>query len=255
MTITAAALQLFAQPGKNEENIERLEEAVGSLPDRCELAVAPELYTSGYDLDLIADRGAEIADPADGETVGRLSRLAADADLTLVVGFLEIDGDALFDAVLVADPDGRRVVYRKTHLYPAEQPVLGAGDELVVAPTRRARVGVMICFEHAFPELATSLALDGTQILAIPSAVPKGYEYVLNLRTRARAQDNQLFVVATNMADPFCGESLVVDPRGDVLAAAGTEEEIILATLDLGAVEAERSREPALHLRRPELYR
>ena len=76
----------------------------------------------------------------------------------------------------------------------------GAGTELVVAPTPAGRLGMMICFEHAFPDVATALALRGAQILVIPSAVPFGYEHLLTLRTRARAQDNQVFAVGSNLA-------------------------------------------------------
>ena len=95
----------------------------------------------------------------------------------------------------------------------------------------------------------------GRKVIAIPSAVPFGFEYLLTLRTRARAQDNQVFVVASNLAgNGFCGGSLIVDPRGDVLASAGTEEAVLRATIDLGAIERERAQEPALRLRRPALY-
>ena len=112
----------------------------------------------------------------------------------------------------------------------------------------------MICFEHAFPEIATTLALDGAQVLVIPSAVPVGYEHLLALRTRARAQDSQVFAVASNLAeDGFCGGSMIVDPRGEI-AAAQAEEAAIGATIDLEAIQRERRREPALRLRRV-LYR
>ncbi len=121
----------------------------------------------------------------------------------------------------------------------------------MVAPTPAGRLGMMICFEHAFPDVATALALRGAQVLVIPSAVPFGYEH---LRTRARAQDNQGFAVGCNLAgDGFCGRSLVADPRGEVVAEAGTEETVLRAVLDLAAIE--REREPALRLRRPDLYR
>ncbi len=257
MTVTVAALQLSAEVGEVEANLQRLESAVGALPDECELVVAPELFTTGYDLDLLGTAAAsELAEPADGPTVKRLSELAKNRDVTLVVGFLEGDGGCVFDSVVVTGADHAPVVYRKTHLYPPEQPVFGAGDELVVADMGSARLGMMICFEHAFPEVATALALQDSDILVIPSAVPVGYEHVLSLRTRARAQDNQVFAVGCNMAEPFCGRSLIVDPRGEVLAeASGAGEAVITAILDLEAVRAERSREPSLRLRRPDLYR
>ena len=169
---------------------------------------------------------------------------------------LERDGDALYDTAVAAAPDGQLLPYRKSHLYPTESQLFAAGTELVVAPTPAGRLGMMICFEHAFPDVATALALRGAQILVIPSAVPVGYEHLLSLRTRARAQDNQVFAVGCNLAgNGFCGRSLVADPRGEVLAEAGTEETVLRAELDLAAIEAEREREPSLRLRQPDLYR
>jgi predicted amidohydrolase len=156
---------------------------------------------------------------------------------------------------VIVGPEGLVAHYRKTHLYPPEHARFRAGEQLATVSTVAGRVGVMICFEHAFPEIATALALDGAQILAIPSAVPRGYEHLMTLRTRARAQDNQLFAIASNLAGGhFCGGSLIADPRGDVLAEAGVGEEVLRATIDLAAIEREREREPALSLRRPELY-
>jgi predicted amidohydrolase len=174
---------------------------------------------------------------------------------TIVAGFLESADGALFDSTLVAGPGGETATYRKTHLYPAEQSIFTPGSELVTTQVNGLHLGTMICFEHAFPEIATTLALEGAEVVVIPSAVPTGYEHLLLLRTRARAQDNQIFVVASNMAgEPFCGKSLIVDPRGDILAQAGPSTETIVAILDHEAVAFERAREPSLRLRRPELY-
>ena len=142
-----------------------------------------------------------------------------------MVGFLEIEDGLLFDSLATLTPDGQTEVYRKTHLYPDELAHFVAGADLGTVRTPSAVLGPMICFEHAFPEVATTLALRGAKILVIPSAVPVGYEHLLSLRTRARAQDNQVFAVACNMAGHgFCGRSLVADPRGEVVVAAGPGE-------------------------------
>lgn len=256
MTKRVAAMQLAAVPGAVESNLDRLEQAVADLPPDVTLAVAPELYTTGYDLEVLAARRRELAEPVSGPSVRRIMSMSQRAGITLAVGFLELDGEDIFDSVVASTAGADPVVYRKTHLYPAEAPIFSAGKGLVAFDDRDGtRLGLMICFEHAFPEIATTLALDGGQVLLIPSAVPVGYEHVLALRTRARAQDNQVFAVACNMSAPFCGLSLIVDPRGEVLAQAGSGEETIIADLTLEAVAEERAREPSLQLRRPELYR
>jgi predicted amidohydrolase len=247
---------MAATPGDLAANVDRFVELAGKHAGEGELVVAPELVTSGYDLELLARRGRELAEPLDGPIAARVSELATQTGATLVLGLLERDGDVLYDTVVAVAPDGHMTPYRKSHLHPTESALFAAGTELVVAPTPAGRLGMMICFEHAFPDVATTLALRGAQILVIPSAVPVGYEHLLTLRTRARAQDNQVFAVGCNLAgNGFCGRSLVADPRGDVLAEAGTEETVLRATLDLGAIDREREREPALRLRQPDLYR
>lgn len=257
MKLAAAALQLAATFGDVEANRRLLADAVESLDGDVDLVVTPELFTTGYDLDGLEAVGARLAEPLDGPTVALAARLAASRGCTLVVGLLERgEGGALHDTVSIVQPDGSTVGYRKAHLYPPERDHFTAGDALVTVPSPAGRLGPLVCFEHAFPEAATVLALDGAQVLTIPSAVPDGYEHLLPVRTRARAQDNQVFVVACNLAgEGFCGRSLIVDPRGDVLAEAGAGPAVLRATLDLDAIEEERRREPALRLRRPELYR
>lgn len=255
MRVEAAALQLATTFGDVDGNLGRFAEAVSGLDRDVDLIVAPELTNSGYDLDGIAAQ-PDLAETLDGPTVTLARRLAADRQATVVVGLLE-DGGAgtTYDTAVVVSRQGTVTPYRKTHLYPPETVRFTAGNELVSVPDAAGHLGVLICFEHAFPELATALALRGARILAIPSAVPSGYEHVLHLRSRARAQDNQMFVVACNaVSDIFAGQSLIADPRGRVLAQAGDTEEVIHAELDLTAVDAERRREPALRLRRPELY-
>jgi predicted amidohydrolase len=254
--IEVAALQLVADPGELESNRARFAALAREQCAGADLIVAPELTASGYDLDVIDRRGAELAEPLDGPTVRLTATLASELGATIVVGLLERGADALYDTAAVVTPDGTITGYRKSHLYPPETTRFRPGDGLLTLPTPAGRLGLAICFEHAFPEIATALALQGAQIIAIPSAVPFGYEHLLTLRSRARAQDNQLFVVAANLTgNGFCGGSLIADPRGDVLAAAGTDETVIRARIDLDAIEREREREPALRLRQPDLYR
>lgn len=249
-----AILQTTPTFGAVAANLDDLARLMGRLED-VDLVVAPEVANTGYDIARLEVEGHDLAEPLDGPSVARLAALAAEHTTTLVCGVLEAADGQMYDTVVTCRPDGSVTPYRKTHLYPNEQPVFTPGRRLQTVDTGWGRVGPLICFEHAFPEIATTLALRGAQVLAIPSAVPDGYEHLLALRSRARAQDNQVFVVAANLAsDGFCGRSLIVDPRGDVLANGGPDEAVLVATIDLAEIEAERGREPSLQLRRPDLY-
>jgi len=253
--VRVAVLQTAAEPGEVAANVDRLVELIEEHGPHVDLVVAPELATTGYDLDVLAARGLELADPADGVTGKRLQELATRVGATLVVGFLERNGTEIYDSLLMVSPSGPPGVYRKSHLYPPELAVFAAGTTLGVVDTPAGMLGPLVCFEHAFPEVATTLALAGAQILVIPSAVPLDYEHLIHLRTRARAQDNQIFAIGCNMAGHgFAGRSLVADPRGEVLAEAGEEPTVLLVELDLAAARSERGREPSLQMRRPELY-
>lgn len=253
--VKVAVLQMASVPGEVSENVDQLVALIEEYGPHVDLVVAPELATTGYDLDLLAARGTELAEPSDGAIGTRLRELAARVEATLVVGFLERDGEQVYDSLLMVTPDGQNGVYRKSHLYPPELAVFAAGETLGVVDTPAGVLGPFVCFEHAFPEVATTLALAGAQILVIPSAVPLDYEHLIHLRTRARAQDNQIFAIGCNMTGHgFAGRSLVADPRGEVLAEAGEEPTVLVVELDLAASRSERGREPSLRMRRPELY-
>ena len=257
-----AVAQTAPEVGAVDRNVAAAVDRILRLRDRADLVVLPELFTTGYRREGLDH--AALAEPVpDGPSVQRLARAAREAGVAVVGSILERDGDAIYDASVVIDRDGDFLArYRKTHLYPAEMPFFDAGDELVVASLDTGmRIGLAICFEHAFPEIFTSLALAGASLIVISSAVPVGFEYLLDLRTRARAQDNQVFVASANLVGfdgqtRWCGRSAIVDPRGQIIAEAdGIDEATIIAELDMAIVASERHQEQALAHRRPALYR
>ncbi|MER3418413.1 MAG: hypothetical protein C4343_04780 [Chloroflexota bacterium] len=257
-----AVAQTAPRLGDVEANLAEAEEWIAGLAGRADLVVFPELFTTGYNRDVLDH--AALAEPLpDGPSAMRLGAAAASAGIAVAGTILERAGSTIFDTAVVFDRQGRLVArYRKSHLHPEERPIFGQGDELlVVSLAPDLRLGLAICFEHAFPEIFAELALAGANVIAIPSAVPEGFAYLLELRTRARAQDNQVFVAASNLSGDdgrtrWCGRSVIVDPRGEVLAAAGASgPALIIAELDLGLITREREQEPLFGHRRPELYR
>jgi predicted amidohydrolase len=254
--VEVAVVQHARPVGDAAANREHLARLVESHAD-VDLVVFPELHVTGYDLDALAARGSELAEhPKTGETASLVGRLSTRHRLTIVVGFLERGaGGALHNSVLIAAPGRPPARYRKSHLYPAELPVFAAGHDLPVVATPAGVLGPQICFEHAFPAISTTQALAGAEVLVIPSAVGDDHEHLIEVRTRARAQDNQVFAIAANSNSPgFCGHSMVVDPRGRVLVAAGHADTVLRASLDLSEIAAERQREPSLRMMRPDLY-
>lgn len=255
-SIRLAVVQHVMPVGDPEHNRKHLADVVKEHGE-ADLIVLPEMFVPGYDLDVVTTRSSELSEHArTGPTARLVQDLSKRHDVTIVVGFLERAEDGkLCNSLLIAAPTGDLATYRKSHLFPAELPVFEAGHELPIISTPAGVLGPQICFEHAFPAIATTQALGGAEILVIPSAVGADHEHLIEVRTRARAQDNQVFAIAANTNSPgFCGHSMVVDPKGRVLAAAGLEDVVLRATLDLSEIPSERDREPSLRMGRPNLY-
>ena len=259
MTARVAVAQTAPTVGDVEANVAGAVATIGSLAGSADVVVFPELFTTGYRREGM-DHAALAELIPEGPSVRRLADAAERGGLAVVGTILEKADGRVYDTAIVIDRDGRMAGrYRKSHLYPAERAFFAPGDSLEVVAAGGLNIGLAICFGHAFPEIFTELAIAGAELIAIPSAVPVGYEYLLELRTRARAQDNQLFVAAANLVGndgetEWCGRSMIVGPRGDLLAFAGDRVDVITATIEDDLASAERAQEPALENRRPELY-
>jgi len=258
-------VQMDCRVGDKKLNIEKAVSLLDQLSDRVEIACLPEFFNTGYSLDLVGDEFYTLAEPVPGPTTRELGNWAKEKKTAVLGNIPETDSGqdgVLYDTTFIIDREGNlRDRYRKTHLYPDEHRYFRSGSEIPVTDLGFSRVGTATCFDHAFPEIFSTLAVKGAQVIFVPSAVPAGYEYLLNLRTRARAQDNQVWVAAVNRTGregetQYCGLSKVVNPRGDVVMEASVDkEEILECEIDLDLINRERKQEPVLRSRRPDLYR
>jgi omega-amidase len=263
--LLAAGIQLAALPGATEANlakIERLGRSVKRGHPHLDVLVLPELGVTGYS----ADRQFfDLAEPwPEGGGLRRLSRLAAELGVVLVAGYAEAGEtpDVIYDSAAVFDRDGRPVAsYRKTHCLDTERRFFANGDELPLITTSAGRLGVMICWDGAFPEVARTHALGGADLLVMIGAWEDPYVRDWDLVVSARAYDNVIPVVAVNRAGAdgdghFSGHSRIVDCLGVTVAELGSEEDGLV----VGSVDLERTRElragygSQLRDRRPGLY-
>ncbi|MEA5365580.1 carbon-nitrogen hydrolase family protein [Amycolatopsis sp., V23-08] len=225
-----------------------------------DLVVAAEMITTGYH---IGARTHELAEPADGPTAARMSALARETGVALAYGYPESDGERVYNSVQLIDGTGRRLAnYRKTHLFGAiDKDWFTPGTEAVVqADLGGVRVGLLICYDVEFPEMVRAHALDGTELLVVPTALMSPYELVADTLVPARAYESQLFVAYANRCDTereltYCGRSCVVAPTGEVLARAGAEPALVHAEITRDALVASRLENTHLADRRPDLYR
>jgi predicted amidohydrolase len=270
--VRAAAVQLTATADKatNLETADRLVRA--AVRDGAALVVLPEKW-SVYGSPEDQRDGAE---PLDGPALSWARAIARELEIDLVAGSIaERVADSSdrrgFNTSVHIGPDGSdRATYRKLHMFDVlvggrdyrESDGEAPGDEIVLSALADGlQLGLTICYDLRFPELYRRLAVDGARVLAVPAAFTEPttrdhWEILL----RARAIENQAFVVAANQVGRHApgvktgGRSMIVDPWGIVLAQAADVECHIVAELDLDRLAQIRSDLPSLANRRPEVY-
>lgn len=237
-----------------------------------DLIVLPEVWTGlGY---ADAFPFEAMAEPIPGPTTDKLSARARRHGAMIVGSMYERAADGRhFNTAPFIDRDGAILgCYRKTHLFDAqnrtdippgmmESKKVSAGDELPVYDTHAGKIGVFVCSDLRFPEIARVEALKGAQILVCCSAFlsPRldHWEFFL----RARACENQVFIVASGQyaQEPasgvgFVGRSCVVDPWGVIVAMAPDRECVTVTTIDLAQIDEVKYRYPLMLQRRPSMY-
>ena len=225
--------------GDVEGNLDRTEALLEGVD--AHLVVVPELFATGYSFQTRDEALGYAETFPDGPTVERIRRWSERSGGVVVGGFVEKDGDRLYNAAAVCIADEAVQSYRKIHLFGFEPETFDAGDgPLPVFEHEGLRVGVMICFDWMFPEAARVLALEGADVIAHPSNL------VLQWCQRAmvtRSLENGVYSVTCNRVGrehrpprpelPFTGQSVIIDPLGKLLASGSPDTpEILFADLD-----------------------
>ncbi|CAM5575118.1 Carbon-nitrogen family hydrolase OS=Streptomyces alboniger OX=132473 GN=CP975_18120 PE=3 SV=1 [Streptomyces alboniger] len=222
--------------------------------ERPELVVLPELWTTGA---FAYESFAAEAEPLEGPTYEAMAKAAADAGVWLHAGSVpERDPEGpLYNTSLVFSPAGElAAAYRKIHRFgfdKGEAVLMGAGSELVTVRTPSATLGLATCYDLRFPELFRGLVDAGAEMFVVPAGWPARRREHWTLLARARAVEDQVYVLAcgtggSHAGVPQAGHSVVVDPWGEVLAEAGDGEEVLTVDLDPARVAATREQFPAL---------
>jgi predicted amidohydrolase len=234
------------------DRVERVAELVQTLDD-VDLVVLPELWHVGaFDL----DAARTYAEPIDGPSVRRMREAARIAGVWLHAGsFSELEHGRRHNTSVVLDPSGEIVAtYRKIHLFgweDGEPSVMTAGESPVLLPTPLGPTGLATCYDLRFPELFRRLTDSGAESFLIASGWPMARIAHWSVLTRARAIEDQAWVIACNLAGTHAGvtmggASVVVDPTGVVVAEAGVGEEVLVAEVDPHAARDWRRSFPAL---------
>jgi predicted amidohydrolase len=249
--------------GRKDQNVEKATSSIRGV--KADLLVLPELFSTGYLFGSEEElkRSAEII--PQGPTFLKLADLALQEKVSLVFGMAEREGDKLYNSSVLLTPKGDFWVYRKLHLFDREKLWFSPGDkELEVIDIGEAKVGMMICFDWIFPEMARILALKGADIICHPSNL------ILRFCQQAmvtRCVENRVFAITANRTGTeerggielsFTGNSQIVNPQGGILTKADEREEGVWTVEIDPALAKNKKFTPHNHLfedRRTEFYR
>lgn len=223
-------LQLRPRFGAVKDNVRAAKSLLKSVEDA--VVVLPELFNTGY-VFRTKDELKRLAEPViRGYTTGEMKKLAKKNNLTIIFGLAEKKARKFYNSAVLVTPKGKIFSYQKTHLFDREKLFFTPGDRaLQVYDVGGVKIGMMVCFDWYFPEVARVLALKGAHILCHPSnlVLPYGQEAM-----RTRSLENKVFSITANRIGlekrgafslSFTGNSQVVDTTGAILASAGERSE------------------------------
>jgi predicted amidohydrolase len=232
--ITIATVQMKPELGEIEDNLVKMSDYVTKIANqqKVDLILFPELVTSGYELGV---RFTQVAQLIPGPTVNLMSQRAQQLGVYIGFGMVakERVESILYDAAVLIGPDGELIGdYHKLHLKGEERMAFREGYRLPVFETEIGTIGFMVGWDLAFPEVARSLVLDGADILCALGCWEKDETDEWKTYLKARAYENACFVAGANRVGQdvtftFGGESMIVSPRGKVLASLAGEEPVV----------------------------
>jgi predicted amidohydrolase len=262
--IRLATIQFTPRLGDRQANLEAIQKLIA--PVDADIIVLPELCTSGYFF-VSRDELAPLTEAPGGVACAFFQRLADEKQAIIIAGMPEAADGRFYNSVFVFRPSvAELLIYRKAHLFYKERFVFEPGDTAfpVIRDERLdLSIGIMLCYDWRFPEVARSLALGGAELIACPSnLVTDAWRKVMP----ARAIENKLYVAVANRCGTetndgetllFKGVSAVYDPWGEAVALAGAEGDAVL----LAEIDPRPCRDKSFNEfndifadRRPELY-
>jgi N-carbamoylputrescine amidase len=260
-----------------EENIEAVRRLTAkSAAEGANLICFPELCNTVY-VPFVEDPALfALAEPETGGSVSAATAIARQHEMVLVYPFFEKDGQRFYNSAIVIGPHGEKLMKYRKHTVPSGKYLFSTASERyyfkdgdlgfpVVETPFGVRVGIIICYDRNLPEPARCAALNGAELLFVPVTTNERSYSRWELLLRARAVENIMYVAASNRIGkdkdgaPACfyfGESLIVNPRGEVIGRANkTGEDVAVSELDLDLLKKQRKTWYFFADRRPEEYR
>ena len=270
--VRIACLQMEPRVGERDRNLARSLDMIGEAAGAgAGLVVLPELCTSGYVFGTRTEARELAEDIPDGPSCMAWTDAAARHGMHIVAGIAERQGHALYNSAVVIGPQGVIGTYRKTHLWAAENLFFEPGDLGVpVFHTDIGRIAAVICYDIWFPEVFRLAAIQGADILCVPTNwvpmpdQPAGLPKMSNILAMGGAHSNSMFLAAADRVgqergQPFIGNSLIVSYTGWPIAGPASEDREEMLIADVNLSDARRKRNwndfnQVLRDRRTDLY-
>ncbi len=257
-TFKAGVVQVDVEKGRIESNLEKIGGYLDFLAKKgVSLAVLPEMFTCSFDNERLKAHSKKTP-----EILGTLSSLASSHGMAIAGSLPEQENGHIFNTLVFIDNDGKlKGSYRKLHLFrlTEEHRHYTPGDRVVCVDTSLGRVGLMICYDLRFPELARSLFLKGADLIVVCAQWPEARKDHWETLIRARAIENQLFMICANRTGVedglvFPGLSMIVDPMGKSLTRGDREDGCVIGQIDPGLIQSARALIPCMTDRRRDIY-
>lgn len=250
--------QMAVLPGDVSGNLTKLRVVLPRLKDAgARLVVLPEMWSCGFVYSVLTEMAERTP-----EVLESLREWAGQNGMILVGSLPELQEGRIYNSSYVVGSCGGILgKYRKIHLFSVtgEPGYFTRGEAPLVCKTELGRLGIAVCYDLRFPELARRMAVDGAEILCFSALWPAARRHHWSLLLRSRALENQLFVIGCNGCGTegnttYGGSSAVISPAGDPLVEAGDNEAWLVARLDFDEMTRFRRQIPCFEDRIPGVY-
>jgi len=246
-TLIITGIQSSLQWEDKEANLQMFEEKIFSISQPTEIVVLPEMFSTGFSM-----QPKKLAEPMDGETVEWMKRIAAKKKIILTGSVIIEEDRNFYNRLVWVLPNGQIGYYDKRHLfaYGDEDQHYTAGKKRLIASVKGWKINLMVCYDLRFPVWSRQQGDFEYDVLIYVANWPERRVHAWTTLLRARAIENQSYVIGVNRTGddgnkiPYTGESMAVDPMGEILYHKNDEEDVFTVTLDRSHLEKTREKFP-----------
>ncbi|MBL0356589.1 MAG: amidohydrolase [Chitinophagaceae bacterium] len=232
-------------------NLQQLEQKINAIEERTEVVILPEMFSTGFTM-----QPQLFAEPMDGETIEWMKKVAADKRIVLTGSIIIKEEDKFYNRLIWMLPNGDIGYYNKRHLFSfaGEDQHYAAGNKRLIASVKGWKINLQVCYDLRFPVWARQAPQDSLipeyDVLIYVANWPERRSHAWKTLLCARAIENQCYVIGVNRVGRdgnninHSGNSLVIDPLGEVLYHMADAEDIFTVALEKERLEEVRTKFP-----------